>query len=95
RKTPRHLLSPAAFTLDRVISILHAILPHDLRSTIDVYTQIATLTSLGLLVRGGGLGGGDVLEAGGKWRVGSAVSWEYVQALARGLDFGLADYIAE
>jgi len=95
RKIPRHLLAASAFTLDRLMSILHAILPHDLRSTIDVYTQVATLTSLRLLVRSGGIGSSDPLEPGGKWRVGPAVSWEYVQALARGLDFGLLDYVAE
>ncbi|TKA68159.1 hypothetical protein B0A55_07437 [Friedmanniomyces simplex] len=107
RQVPRHLLGAAAFTLDRVMAILHAILPHDLRGTVDVYTLVATLTSLKLLVKGGGGGGGrggggvrmggdgDALEAGGKWRVGAAVSWEYVQGLARSLDFELADYVAE
>jgi len=95
RKIPRHLLPPAAFTLDRLLAILHAILPHDHRSAIDIYTQIATLTSLRLLVRGGGIGSGDPLEAGGKWRIGAAVGLEYVQGLARSVDFGLIDYIAE
>ncbi len=95
RQVPRHLLGAAAFTLDRVLSVLHAILPDDLRGTVDVYTLVATLTSLKLLVRGGGLGAGDALEAGGKWKVGAAVSWEYVQGLARSVDFGLSDYVAE
>ncbi|KAK4550866.1 hypothetical protein LTR36_000446 [Oleoguttula mirabilis] len=95
RKIPRHLLAASAFTLDRVLSILHAILPHDLRSTIDVYTQIATLTGLRLLVRSSGIGSGDPLEPGGKWKTGPAVSWEYAQSLARSLDFGLLDYVAE
>ncbi|KAK1085563.1 hypothetical protein LTR48_004425 [Friedmanniomyces endolithicus] len=95
RQAPRHLLGAAAFTLDRVLSVLHAILPDDLRGTVDVYTLVATLTSLKLLVRGGGLGAGDALEAGGKWKVGAAVSWEYVQGLARSVDFGLSDYVAE
>jgi origin recognition complex subunit 5 len=95
RKIPRHLLAPSAFMLDRLLSILHAILPHELRTTIDVYTQGATLTSLRLLVRGGGIGSTDPLEPGAKWRVGPAVSWEYVQSLARSLDFALLDYVAE
>lgn len=93
RKIPRQLLAPSAFTLDRLLAILHAILPHDLRSTIDVYTQIATLTGLRLLSRSGGLGSSDPLEPGGKWRV--AVSWEFVQALARSLKFEIRDYVAE
>ncbi|EMC96279.1 hypothetical protein BAUCODRAFT_69523 [Baudoinia panamericana UAMH 10762] len=95
RKMPRHLMAASAFTLDRLMSILHAILPHDLRTTIDMYTQIATLTSLKLLVRGGGIGSSDPSEPGGKWRVGPAVSWDYTQALARSLDFTLIDYLAE
>jgi origin recognition complex subunit 5 len=95
RKLPRHLLAPSPFQLDRLLAILFAILPHDFRSTIDVYAQIATLASLRLLVRAGAIGGGDPLEPGGKWKVGPAVSWEYVQNLARTLDFGLIDYIAE
>ncbi len=97
RQVARHVLAPSAFTLDRLLSIVHAILPHDFRSTIDVYTQIATLSSLRLLVRSGiGLGsGGDALEPGGKWRVGPAVSWEYVQGLARSLKFDVLDYVAE
>ncbi|WPH04263.1 Hypothetical protein R9X50_00715200 [Acrodontium crateriforme] len=95
RKTPRHLLAPSAFTLDRLLSILHAILPHDLRTTIDVYTQVATLASLRLLSRSGGIGNSDPLEPGTKMRVGFPVTWEYVQALARSLDFNLIDYIAE
>ncbi|KAK5108832.1 hypothetical protein LTR62_007806 [Meristemomyces frigidus] len=94
RKISRHLLGASAFTLDRLLAILHAILPHDLRSTIDVYAQIATLTSLRLLVRGG-IGGSDALEPGGKLRTGQAVTWEYAQSLARDADFGLLDYVAE
>ncbi len=95
RKVPRHLLAPSQFALDRLLSILHAILPHDLRSTIDVYTQIATLSGLRLLVRSTGIGSGDPLEPGSKWRVGPMVNWEYAQALARSLKLDLVDYIAE
>lgn len=95
RKIPRHLLAASAFTLDRHLAILLAILPHDLRTTIDMYKQIATLSSLRLLVKAGGIGGGDPLEPGGKWRVGPMVTWEHVQSLARSLDFNLLDYVAE
>jgi origin recognition complex subunit 5 len=95
RKIPRHLLAASAFTLDRHLAILLAILPHDLRTTIDMYKQIATLSSLRLLVKAGGIGGGDPLEPGGKWRVGPMVTWEHVQSLARSLDFALMDYVAE
>ncbi|KAF2478625.1 origin recognition complex subunit 5 C-terminus-domain-containing protein [Neohortaea acidophila] len=96
RTISRRLLAPAAFPLDRLFSILHAILPHDLRTSVDVYTLVATLTSLRLLVRSGiGGSGGDVLEPGGKWRVGAAVTWEFVLGLARGVKFEVVDYMAE
>lgn len=95
RKIPRHLLAASAFTVDRLLAIFHTILPDDLRTTIDVHRQIATLSSLRLLIRAGGIGSGDPLEAGGKWRVGPMVSWEHVQSLARSLDFSLTDYVAE
>lgn len=95
RKIPRHLLAASAFTLDRLLAIMHATLPDDIRTTIDIYKQIATLSSLGLLVRAGGIGSIDPLEPGGKWRVGPMVTWEHVLGIARSLDFNLTDYVAE
>ena len=93
RKVPRHLLAPAAFPLDRLLSILHAILPHDLRTTIDVYTQIATLSSLRLLVRSGV--GGDPMERGGKWKVGIQVGWDFIMGLARSVKFDLGEFVVD
>ena len=95
RKIPRHLLAASIFTLDRLLAILQAILPEDFRSDINIYRQITTLTSLKLLLRAGGLGSGDPLEPGGKWRVGPMLSWEYVQHLARSVDFNITDYVVE
>ncbi|KAF2207785.1 hypothetical protein CERZMDRAFT_102050 [Cercospora zeae-maydis SCOH1-5] len=95
RQIPRHLLAASAFTIDRLLAILHAILPDDVRTTIDMYKQIATLSNLRLLVRAGGIGSSDPLEPGGKWRVGPLVTWEHVQSLARNLDFNLIDYAVE
>ncbi|KAK4504928.1 hypothetical protein PRZ48_002891 [Zasmidium cellare] len=95
RKIPRHLLAASAFTLDRLLAIMHAILPDDIRTTIDIYKQIATLSSLRLLVRAGGIGSSDPLEPGGKWRVGPMVTWEHVQSIARNIDFNLTDYVAD
>ncbi|KAJ9618423.1 hypothetical protein H2203_009019 [Taxawa tesnikishii (nom. ined.)] len=92
RKIPRHLLSPSAFTLDRMFAILHAILPHDVVPTSDIYTQVATLGSLRLLLRSGTVGG-DALEPGGRWKVN--YGWEHVLKIARGLSFDILDYVAE
>lgn len=95
RKIPRHLLSASPFTLDRLLAILHAILPDDVRAGIDIYRQIATLTNLRLLVRAGGIGSTDPLESGGKWRVGAMVTWDYALSLARSVSFGLSDYVMD
>lgn len=92
RKIPRHLLSPSPFPLDRLFAILHAILPHDLVPTIDIYTQLATLCSLRLLLRTAVIGG-DVLESGGKWKVN--FGRDYVVKIARDIGLDLLDYEAE
>lgn len=92
RKIPRHLLSPSPFPLDRLLAILQAVLPHDLTPTIDIYTQLATLCSLRLLLRTAVVGG-DVLEPGAKWKVN--FGWEYALKLARSVGFDIIDHVAE
>ncbi|KAI4835260.1 hypothetical protein E4T45_10005, partial [Aureobasidium sp. EXF-8846] len=92
RKIPRHLLSPSPFPLDRLLAILQAVLPHDLTPTIDIYTQLATLCSLRLLLRTAVVGG-DVLEPGAKWKVN--FGWEYALKLARSVNFDITDHVAE
>ncbi|KAK5139605.1 hypothetical protein LTR04_003454, partial [Oleoguttula sp. CCFEE 6159] len=92
RKIPRHLLSPSPFPLDRLLAILHAILPHSFVPTADVYTQIATLASLRLLVRTGTVGA-DVLDAGVKWKVN--FGWDYAMGVARSVGCDIRDYLAE
>ncbi|EME86049.1 uncharacterized protein MYCFIDRAFT_186421 [Pseudocercospora fijiensis CIRAD86] len=44
RKVPRHLLAASAFTADRLLAILHAILPADIRTTIDIPFVTADMT---------------------------------------------------
>ncbi|THX85951.1 hypothetical protein D6D05_02690 [Aureobasidium pullulans] len=92
RKIPRHLLSPSPFPLDRLLAILHAVLPHDLTPTMDIYTQLATLCSLRLLLRTAVIGG-DLLESGAKWKVN--FGWEYALKLARSVGFDITDHVAE
>ncbi|KAH0537043.1 hypothetical protein FGG08_006141 [Glutinoglossum americanum] len=94
RKIQRKLLGPQAFVMERMLAIFRAILPHDIVTTADIYTQtpqIATLTSLRLLVRTSNTA--DVLEAQTKWRVN--IGWEYVRQLARSVGFEIESHIAE
>lgn len=65
-----------------------------LKGSADVQMAVATLASLRLLVRiGGGAGGGDGLEAGGKWKVN--VGWEVVRGVARSVGVEVEDYLVD
>ncbi|KAF2818526.1 origin recognition complex subunit Orc5 [Ophiobolus disseminans] len=90
RKISRHLLTPSPFPLDRLLAIFRALLDGSVPQVADVYTQIATLTSLRLLVRAGA-GSNDALEGGGRWRVG--FGWEYVRALGRSVNLEVGEYL--
>jgi origin recognition complex subunit 5 len=90
RKISRHLLTPSPFPLDRLLAIFRALLDGSVPQVADLYTQIATLTSLRLLVRAGA-GSSDVLEAGGRWRVN--FGWEYARALGRSVNLEVGEYL--
>ncbi|KXL49045.1 MAG: hypothetical protein FE78DRAFT_76668 [Acidomyces sp. 'richmondensis'] len=69
----RRLLVPSPFPLDRLLAIFHALIPHPIRACADVYTLVASLARLRLLVTVGET----------KWKVGPAVSAEVAGRLAR------------
>ena len=92
RKIARNLLHPSAFSLDRLLAILHAIVPHATPQNADIYTQIATLASLRLLSRAGPAAA-DMMDSNTKWRVG--VEWDLINGLARSVGLEMADYLAE
>lgn len=92
RKIPRHLLTPSLFTLDRLFAIFRAILPHSVPQMAALYTEIATLASLRLLLRSGVGAAGDVLEPGGRWRVN--YGWDHVKDLGRSAGFEVSDFLA-
>ena len=91
RKIPRRLLGPQPFLLERVFAIFHALVPDAVPSSVDLQTQIATLTSLRQLVRASM--SEDPLEPATKWRVN--VGWEYIHRLARSVKFQVEEYLAE
>ncbi|KAF1979189.1 hypothetical protein BU23DRAFT_497172, partial [Bimuria novae-zelandiae CBS 107.79] len=91
RKISRHLLTPSPFALDRLLAIFRSLLVESVPQVADVYTQIVTLTSMRLLVRAGGVGAGDVLDAGAKWRVN--FGWEYARALGRSVNLEVGEYL--
>lgn len=91
RRIPRHLLTPSPFPLDRLFAIFRALLLDAVPQTADLYTSVATLTSLKLLVRTGVGAAGDALEAGGRWRVG--FGWEFVRGLGRSVGIEVGEYL--
>jgi origin recognition complex subunit 5 len=68
-----------------------SLLPHSLQQTGHIYTQIATLASLRLLLRTGGAGA-DLLDPNTRFRVNC--TWEYVASLGRSIGLELRDYLA-
>ncbi|KAF1994152.1 hypothetical protein P154DRAFT_557396 [Amniculicola lignicola CBS 123094] len=76
RRIPRHLLTPSPFPLDRLLAIFRALLEGPVPQVADV---------------AGGQAGGDVLEVGGRWRVG--FGWEWVRGLGRGVGIEVGEYL--
>ncbi|KAJ3166861.1 Origin recognition complex subunit 5 [Geranomyces variabilis] len=50
-KMRQQLLGPKAFPVERMLAIFYSILPDEIESTVDIQMQIASLTTLRLLVR--------------------------------------------
>ncbi|KAF2746718.1 hypothetical protein M011DRAFT_477944 [Sporormia fimetaria CBS 119925] len=91
RRIPRHLLTPSPFPLDRLLAIFRSLLDGPVPQVADIYTQIATLASMRLLVRVGGSVGADPLDAGARWRV--AFGWEWVRGLGRSVGVEVGEYL--
>jgi origin recognition complex subunit 5 len=91
RRIPRHLLTPSPFPLDRLFAIFRALLMDGVPQMADLYTSVATLASLKLLVRTGIGGASDALEAGGRWRVG--FGWEFVRGLGRSVGIEVGEFL--
>ncbi|CAN6606950.1 origin recognition complex subunit 5 [Trichomonascus vanleenenianus] len=87
---PRFMAAPT-FELERMLAILHAIVPSELVSNIDIGVQISTLRTLRLVITASS--SADALDAKAKWKVN--VSWTLVQQLARDIDFPIEDYLIE
>ncbi|KAJ4989070.1 origin recognition complex subunit orc5 [Stagonosporopsis vannaccii] len=90
RRTPRHLLTPSPFPLDRLFAIFRALLVDNVPQTADLMVNVATLASLRLLVRTGA-GGADPLEGSARWRVG--FGWEVVRGLGRSVGVEVGEWL--
>ena len=78
------------FSIDRLLAVLHSVVPHSIPSSADIYSQISTLSAIRLLIRNIGVGA-DILDPSVKWR--ANFTWDYVYELGRSINFDLNDYI--
>ncbi|KAK4465933.1 putative origin recognition complex subunit orc5 protein [Cladorrhinum samala] len=105
RKIARKLLGAHAFVLERMLAIFAAVRGEwdpeykegkwgNDESGSDIGMAIATLASLRLLVRVGGVvAGGDPMDLGGKWRIN--VGWEVVRGLGRSMGVEVEEWLME
>ena len=86
----RQLLMASPFSTDRLLAILHSIVPHSIPLSADIYSQLSTLSAIRLLIRTVGIGA-DMLDSSVKWR--ANFSWDYVRKLGRSIDLDINDYV--
>lgn len=103
RKLSRKLLGPQVFVLERMMAIFHAIrVDADDRmrkgkdavaGSADIQMAFATLASLRLVVKIGGVNSVDTLDGGSRWKV--AVGWDTVRSIGRSVGVEAEDYLAD
>lgn len=76
--------------VERLLAIFPSITPEKVPASIDIQHQIATLTSLRLVVK---TTSSDPLDGSAKWKVN--VGWEYIRGIARSVKFDIEDYMIE
>ncbi|KAI9494954.1 origin recognition complex subunit 5 C-terminus-domain-containing protein [Zychaea mexicana] len=81
------LLGPKAFPVERMLAIFYSIIDDTLEDSIDVQTQITSLTTLRLLVRANNM---DRLD-GAKFKCN--VSFEFIRAVANSVRFEIDKYL--
>ena len=88
--SPRSL-QPPVFEMERMLAILHSIMPNPFEVYMqrEVSTAIATLLAQNLIT----VNQGDVIDSRAKWRI--KAPWSYIQLVANDINFPILDYIAE
>ncbi|KAJ3150469.1 Origin recognition complex subunit 5 [Geranomyces michiganensis] len=86
-KMRQQLLGPKAFPVERMLAIFYSILPDEIDSTVDIQMQIASLTTLRLLVR---VTAPDRLD-GVKCKCNA--SCDFVKAIGRSVRFDVGQYL--
>lgn len=89
-KVSARSLAAPPFELERLLAILHSIIPDDFIPNIDIGVQIATLTTLKLIVRTSNT---DPLDSRTRWKVNA--SWTLVKQVADDIGFEIEDYLVE
>ncbi|KAK7205915.1 origin recognition complex subunit 5 C-terminus-domain-containing protein [Myxozyma melibiosi] len=96
-KINTRILAPSAFEYERLLAILKCIVPEQYDSTIDIQTQFATLVSLKMIVRSGGMASvshlSDMLESKSRWAVN--VAWDVVVEISREIRLQMDGYLMD
>lgn len=87
-KQPQRLLGPKGFTLERMVSIFHAIIPMSLLHTAQLDQQLGALFSLKLLIRQGNAS--DLLDDG-KWVIN--LGYDTINKIAQSVEFELNRFL--
>ncbi|KAH3660170.1 hypothetical protein OGAPHI_007375 [Ogataea philodendri] len=88
------MLSPQAFTIERLLAILHAIYDENrgekLANDIELMSELATLSTLKAIMK---LKLGDTIGGGTKWKCN--VNWSVIKKFAEEVDFSIENFLME
>ncbi|KAG5518888.1 hypothetical protein PMAC_002419 [Pneumocystis sp. 'macacae'] len=89
--TNQRLIGPKSFALERMLAIFLAIQSDEDILTSDIYNQIETLASIKMIIRTSLTS--NKLESTSRWKVN--VGWDFIQKIAKSIDFELENYLME
>ncbi|AOA61500.1 Origin recognition complex subunit 5 [Komagataella phaffii CBS 7435] len=82
-------LTPNAFSLERLLAILHAIYESEveLQTDVDLLKSLATLASQDMILKSSN----DVLDGNTRWKCN--VSWDIIKSIAKSVNFDISVYL--
>jgi origin recognition complex subunit 5 len=86
----QRLIGPKVFDFERMMAIFHSITNYEIKQTVDIHMQVATLGTLKLILR---TNRGDPLLGGGRWKVN--VPEEEIRRIAGSVGFSLNDHLVD
>ncbi|KAF3941222.1 hypothetical protein ABW19_dt0205768 [Dactylella cylindrospora] len=91
RQLNRKHLGPRPFPMERMLAIFQSILPMPVLSSVDIGSQIATLSSLRLIRKVSNVS--SATDSSSKWRVN--IGYEYARSIGRSVKFDIESHMEE